>query len=514
MTHAVSSTPFIPTSIDYAKAKAKLLRKLVKDLDISLALAQQTTARALGHKDWHALEEVLNTNPPSSALSQHVTPAEQASRWRIQRDALLALPRIEPVDVPYVLEDWALTGKASSITLPGDTDVEHAINLAWPKDASRLDAEVRSNVRYIVQKLLENPTAGLLGSLKQIKFASALNLQLAPELSLVGQPLKRRTAGEKLREELVRGNDAVDALCSTAASLLGADTYVPSQRGDTLEKVQDVVAERLYGQALRYAEHKSLWDLFFQEPGPDGLVAFRNTGRGLSLPERYDDGEYDEEEDEGLYDDTALPPFPPAILTTNVAPGLLVEVMHLPDLNEYADAFRLTRIRANLRTDQGENIGFLNGRLYEAAGPGVGRMDFLMVADSLSQDAMELAESITEAFPRITQCFDRGALFHVELLELSTVARKRNNSTLLLEAVLAHCQSLADGVSAICLDVSPTQFPYLGPSRLPDEVVDEFARVNSKLRRWLQTVCKRPALQALDTRLVRYCYPAVKVEKL
>jgi hypothetical protein len=514
MTHAVSTTPFIPTSIEYAKAKAKLLRKLVADLDISLALAQQTTAKALGHKDWHALDEVLKNAPQPSALSQDVAAAEQSARWRTQRDALLALPEIEPGDVPGVLEEWTLTGTASSITPPSDLEVRQAVDRAWPKDSSQLEAEVRNNVRHIVQKLLENPTAGLLGSLKQIEFASTLNLQLVPVLSIVGQPLKRRTASETLKEVLVEGNDAVYDLCSTAASLLGAGTYIPSQRGETLEKVEKVVAERLYEQAIRYAQHKSLWDLLFQEPGPDGLVAFRNTGQGLSLPDDYDDGEDDEGEDDGLDDDTPLPPFPPAILVSEVAPGMRVEVMHVPDFNEYEDTFRLTRIRANLRTTEGDNIGFLNGRLYESAHGGIGRMDLLMVADSQSQAAMEMAEAITEAFPRVTKCFDQGALFHIQVLELATVARKRNNSALLLEAVLAHCHSLSGGVSAICLDVSPTQFPHFGTNRLPDEVVEECTRVNGKLRKWVQTLCKRPALRELETRLVRYCHPEVKVEKL
>lgn len=287
------------------------------------------------------------------------------------------------------------------------------------------------------------------------------------------------------------------------------------QNTETFDKVQLEITERLYPLALDYASQGSLWDLLFEKPGHEGLTRFRNTQQGLSIPEdhRGDDGEEYGREFE--YDDEgAFPPHSPEISVTPVADGLVVETMHLPDFNEYEDIFRLTSIQATLRTVEGQNIGFLSGRLYESESPNISSLDFVMVADSQEQDAMEMAEAVTAAYPRITKCFDSGAFLHVEIIELASVARGGASSVQLLDATLEHCRKIVGDVSAICIDVRPVQFPWFRTSELPEEVLQECDRVNKKLRGRLRKVLKHQAFADIGTRVVRYCYPENVVEKL
>jgi hypothetical protein len=506
------TAPFVPSSIDYAKDKAKLLRKLAYYAKLSLARAQQTTAKALGHADWHALDESLKQHLPASPLSPDLAPKDQAARWRTQRDALLTVPGIDPPDVAYLLEQWALTGRTAKLTSFTDSDLAQAITCAWPKDRHQIEREVRNTVMFVAQRLAENSDVATQGSIKELLFQSYLAHPIVLRESMLGHRNEPKPVSQALREELVQHNDAVNEVCQTAIGLLGGGSYGPTQNGHTSDAVKSTLVEQLYADALAYAGQKSIWDLLFYPPGLDGLTQFHNSGKSLSISDGR--GGDDEEVDDELEDDSAMPPYPAAVVRVPVSQGPTVEIRQVPDYNEYGDSFRLTRIQANLRTAAGDNIGFLNGRLYEADTPGVRAMDFLMVADSQDQGAMDMAEAITAAFPRITQCFDTGALLHVEALELATIARKGDNSRILLGAVLAHASTLAGRVSALCLDVRPVQFPWFDAAKVPSEVRDESARVNKKLRKRLQSVLKHPAFATLATKLVRYCCFDSEVEKL
>lgn len=200
-------TPFTPTSIEYAKGKAKHLRKLVADANLSLAMAQQVTAKALGHADWHALDQCIKAAQSPSALSHMLPPAEQAERWRHQRDTLLSVPAIAPSTIPDVLKDWSLTGDTRVQVTAVNEDVTRAVEQAWPRDESRIRLEVKYSVMFVVQRLTEDPTIPDKGSLKQLTLASLLDHQLLSRRELFGaeppQRLWPRLFGRSLRAEMI-----------------------------------------------------------------------------------------------------------------------------------------------------------------------------------------------------------------------------------------------------------------------------------------------------------------------
>lgn len=511
-----SISPFIPTSIDYPKAKAKLLRKLLErdGVELSLALAQQLTAKALGHADWHALDQSTKGKLPPSPLSPELGPTEQSLRWCCQRDALLCVATIQPASVPDLLEDWALTGPAKVQVRSEDADVLQAVQQAWPRDEVSIRREVEDSLRSVVCELLEDPKTAELGSLKDVIFVSVLG-RLLPAESARRSRTKPKTVDETLREELTSGNADIYDVCRTAIRLLGGRGYGSIAEYELHNKVLAEITKKLYSVALHFAAQRSLWDIVLLNPDQDGLTLFRNTRQALSIPdEELAEADEDDEYSREFADEGALTPFSPEIVTIPVAPDLVVEVMHLPDFNEYGDQFRLTRIEAHLRTSSGDNIGFLNGRLYEASDSDVRRHDFLMVADSQEQVAMEMAEAVTQAYPRVTQCFDYGSFFHVEAIELASIARGGRNSALLLEAVLEHCNDLSECVSALCLDVQPTQLPSLSYGHIPEELRQEYARFNKKLHKRFRDLLTEAPFNEIYTRMLRYCYPDNRVRKI
>ncbi len=58
---------FFPSSLEYAEARAELLRT-VSPAKLSSAKARRLTARALGHQDWEALRVAINAGDAKPSL--------------------------------------------------------------------------------------------------------------------------------------------------------------------------------------------------------------------------------------------------------------------------------------------------------------------------------------------------------------------------------------------------------------------------------------------------------------
>ena len=104
---------FIPATIDYAKRKAKHLRSRFPQL--TPGPAQQLTAKAMGHADWHALEEAVKQHRPPSSLNDNSSVQPAFDRVAFQMCVLCetlksAESNIRDIDVLKFLESWQLTG--------------------------------------------------------------------------------------------------------------------------------------------------------------------------------------------------------------------------------------------------------------------------------------------------------------------------------------------------------------------------------------------------------------------
>lgn len=514
---------FVPTDIQYAKAKAKLLRKLVPAAELSLGQAQQLTAKALGHQDWHALEEALKAKTTSSLPSPLVSAAEQTMRWKTQLNALLTGSSLSREQIALVLEEWQLTGPAPAPAPVSRDAIAVALDKAWPADESRLACEIMASVRFVVQLAIENRTEveGPQWDLRNTPFEALLETEFAAIQPRVRGPRasERTTFLDRLRAELTSRNDTVNGIERLAIlRLYGDDALYRTEPASSA--VTEALADRLLVRALASAKGKTLWDLFFVAPSADGLIGYRNSRLPLNLED--EGGDDDDDDEDGNFGYVAhlaetlgdFKPHAQAIVMTQPAPNLKVSIRHTPDYNDYADEFRLTRIAALVSKASKDNVGFADGVLFESSQPGVSKFAFTDTADSLDQLSLEMAEAVTKAFPRVSQSFDKGAFLHITDFELASAVRGQEVSDMLLESLILHCQSLAGPVSAICLDVRPPQFPWMSYEHLPNEIREECGRVNTKIRKRLKKLLAGRVFKDIPTRLVRFCYPDGVVEKM
>lgn len=514
------SPAFIPTDIAYAKAKAKLIRKLLPEATLSLAQAQQLTARAMGHVDWHALDAAVRGTHAPSPVSAKLSPEEQAARWRCQKTALLSQPGIDPSEVSNALEDWALTGHTRAPDTVSDSDIEDALDRLWPKDNSQLQAEVRASVAAVVQR-----TVWHLAITRQMpKKMRATNFEflLGPWLTESPMPLMSRYDGKissvkmELKHELLFANATISQLQdATIELLLGPGARSEKSRFTSIAVIQGTVANRLYPLALAYGTGRTLWELYFAQPSPDGLIRYQNSRTGFVLDNgrRGDDGEYEGEEDADEHS-TALPPHARLIQTKRLFRELEISMLQSPAYTEYSDKIRVTNLAILVRNAAGDNVAFADARLYESGHKRVSKDEFWDLADSESLASLEMADAVLGQFPRVTQCFGKGSFVYLEELELAKQVRGGDCSAMIVEAIVEHCRELAGPVAAICVDARPPQFPLMKQESLALEVRAEAMRVNQKLGARARSILGRPTLAKIPTRLVRFCYPDDHVEKL
>lgn len=101
------AAPFVPSSLAFPKKKAKQLRDLVDD--VSLSLAQQTIAKALGWKDWFALNKAITSGQTPSLPDEDVPEDEQQKRWSTQFQAIHQGLNLRLPDPEFIVADLGLT---------------------------------------------------------------------------------------------------------------------------------------------------------------------------------------------------------------------------------------------------------------------------------------------------------------------------------------------------------------------------------------------------------------------
>ena len=106
------ATPFVPASITFPKKKAKQLRGMVED--VSLSLAQQTIAKALGWKDWFALDSAIKAGSQPSAPDEEVSEEERLKRWSTQFNAIHEELNLRLPDPEYIVAELGLTCSAAT----------------------------------------------------------------------------------------------------------------------------------------------------------------------------------------------------------------------------------------------------------------------------------------------------------------------------------------------------------------------------------------------------------------
>jgi hypothetical protein len=102
--------PFVPSSINYAKSRARALRQLTPALKLSDA--QELVARAFGWPDWHALAEAIKRGEEPSPMDDQVPSAVRAQRREVQRQ-VLGGHLGERMDIEQVLNSVQLTAPST-----------------------------------------------------------------------------------------------------------------------------------------------------------------------------------------------------------------------------------------------------------------------------------------------------------------------------------------------------------------------------------------------------------------
>lgn len=83
---------FVPPSLEFARRKAKLLRRHLEDSGVPLKLSrvQEGIAAAYGAKDWYTLASLMERGRPQSTLDDELSDAAIETRRRAQATALTA----------------------------------------------------------------------------------------------------------------------------------------------------------------------------------------------------------------------------------------------------------------------------------------------------------------------------------------------------------------------------------------------------------------------------------------
>mgnify|MGYP000485185802 CR=1 FL=1 len=99
--------PFVPGTIDFAKKKARELRKLVPSAKLSDC--QQGIAKALHWESWFALEQAIKSGLKPSETDEAVGSVEANNRWVYQIGAIQKNLALYPGDAEYVVDQLGLT---------------------------------------------------------------------------------------------------------------------------------------------------------------------------------------------------------------------------------------------------------------------------------------------------------------------------------------------------------------------------------------------------------------------
>ncbi|KWU26367.1 hypothetical protein [Burkholderia cenocepacia] len=104
-------SPFVPETIDYARRKAKQLRRQLRVRH--LAVSQTITARSMAHHDWDHLAQAVERGP--SSLNDNSVPPEEVERRRAHQKHTLQIELgIDEAQAERFVSLWALTGRAGS----------------------------------------------------------------------------------------------------------------------------------------------------------------------------------------------------------------------------------------------------------------------------------------------------------------------------------------------------------------------------------------------------------------
>jgi len=102
-----AAKPFVPASINFPKKRAKQLQQLLEN--VPLSLAQETIAKALGWKDWFAMQAAIQQGATPSKLDEEVGEDERNKRWSTQFNAIHDCLKLRLPDPEFIVADLALT---------------------------------------------------------------------------------------------------------------------------------------------------------------------------------------------------------------------------------------------------------------------------------------------------------------------------------------------------------------------------------------------------------------------
>jgi ribosomal protein S18 acetylase RimI-like enzyme len=509
---------FLPATIDYAKRKAKHLRSHYPHL--TLGRAQQLTAKAMGHADWHALEEAVKQSLPPSALNNNssVQPAYDriTAQMCVLCDALKATDKDSgDFAVLKFLEAWQLTGPFPSdpkdpfLQLFGVSvfnrylEIDGRQRMAQEDTAALSDPAARVSRKRLEQAVRKHfiqsrrgerviPVLGqairhLLHEQVQLPWNRARPSAQPdgkdwPNLASISfEEFFRREAEESGRTQA----DMLEAVLDKNSDFwLGAQAVARELVG---EQASDGVTRRVGELAAECARsffreacvhdysQKTLYELLynaelvseFNEPQPYepewDWDALRNGADPADEYEDFYEREYESVNEEVDTEDT------PYLNEVDRSDGTSIFARVAPGRK---GMFRSVEYELLIREPGGRYVGVLCAREYMPLEPDLGafnpdKEDFIFATDLVSDNSWQMIEDVVQEHGE--EMLDELIHFtHITYLEVSPSWRKQGFGTALLDSLFA----MGDR-GWVCVDIHPQGFPYVHLDKVSKEIRDK-----------------------------------------
>lgn len=499
---------FVPETLEHAKRKAKHLRSALPHL--SLGRAQQITAKAMGHADWHALEEVVKAGAVPSALNDRFGRQPALERTLVQLEALMDDEVASEWDLFKFLQVWRPTGPVPAfgegpdfgiavyhqlVLLQKARQAEHArakgpaadVSVGSVDEAIRdflstsrgsaqsgriLDAAIWRTICAAIEKpwsassMPADADWGRFGDtwpeLRSIPFSDFIDSPVAD----TGESARRQR--DVLRDDIAANVHALEA-CADAVQddLVGRFALAPVR-----QKIAGLVRDRLLDQLVEKARRdhgqENLNDLLYR---PALFSMFRDTEALATWPRQVPMWEEPEVKRSQRPDGSEI-----SARITRTSEG----------------DFESVRLELLLREPGGGNVGILEARLFATpdwVGPdwvGPGAPDFSLAAGFSDDNTRHMFDDL---FARngIERLTDLRKVLHVTAFEVSPSWRGRGYGAALLDALIGLTGDAPDLLDIVCVDIHPAGFPFSHIVKVPAPVRDrhwqEVNRVNGYLVR-------------------------------
>jgi ribosomal protein S18 acetylase RimI-like enzyme len=530
---------FIPATSDYAKRKAKHLRSHFPEL--TLGHAQQITARAMGHADWHALEQGVSQRLTPSKLNGISSVQPAFDRVQLQMSVLCEAPELSKsprtdFSVLEFLEAWQLTGPFPSAekdpflglfamsVLNRHMELEDLKQRKQEDSGARIDPVARvsgKELEVAVRKqfgateprgqslpVLQHAIRALLSEQVQLPWNRSAHTSAEadgrdwPALeSVLLREFLRREAEEGARSQA----DVLEAYIEGDFDFArGLETVARKLVGD---KASGGVVRRVAEQAKEHALHyfreacvhkcgqKNLSELLydaalfsvFREPHPYqpdwDWEALRNE---VDTEAEDDDEDFYEREYESANEevDTEDTPY----LREIAGPAGTTILAHIaPGRKGVYDSVAYELL---IQEPGGAYVGILEARKftlseqYLGADFFPGKDDLTFAADLIDTNSWQMVDDLEQ---------DRGEelldellhLTHITYLEVSPSWRRKGYGGALLDSLFA----LGEG-GHVCIDVYPQGFPYVHLDRVSKEIRDRHQEAVRALTRYFRNRAK------------------------